>query len=208
MEIQKVKNGENSYDFWLKKDNKELKIMYGGTLDLYLSVSDGDFIPENKITSIDFDITKENYQVFQVFDKLYKNIIAGKPFGPDSDYKYGNYRDRWEYHTLVDKNKNITWISDDGPKELEDKFIFNKVDEDTYRFTFVRNDKPIDYGFKSITSISVRIRNSGSSYSPFNCAFMLMFQELQNLDPKYHQIHFEEIEYEKKLLKKRNSANS
>ena len=32
MEIQKVKNSENSYDIWLKKDNKELKIMYGGTL--------------------------------------------------------------------------------------------------------------------------------------------------------------------------------
>lgn len=203
MEIQKVKNDENSYDIWLKKDGKELKIMYGGTLDLYLSVSNGDFISENENTIIDFDITKENYQIFKAFDELYKNIIAGKPFGNEATYEYGNYRDRWEYHLLVDKDKKITWISDDGPKELEDKFIFNKVDDDTYRFTFVRNNKPIDCGIKSSTSIFVRIRNSGSTYSPYNCAFMLMFQKLQNLDPKYHQIHFEEIVYQKKLEKKK-----
>ena len=48
MEIQKVKNSEKSYDIWIKKNNKELKIMYAGNLDLYLSLSNGDFIPEWK----------------------------------------------------------------------------------------------------------------------------------------------------------------
>ena len=52
-------------------------------------------------------------------------------------------------------------------------------------------------------SISIRFRNSGSLYDPFNMIFMRMFNKLQNYDPEYHQIHFEEINYAKKLSLKK-----
>lgn len=207
MEIQKVKNSEKTYDLWLKNNNKELKIMFGGNLDLYLSLSNGDFISENKNTCIDFDITKENYQIYSAFDEMYNNIINGTPFGKKTDYdKMNSFIDRFEYHKLVDKNKDIIWVSDDGPEEVEDRFKFSKIDEDTYRLFFYRNDKEPEIGFKSNTSIVVRVRNSGSRYGYFNCPFMIMFNKLQELDPVYHQIHFEEIAYQKKLEKKRNST--
>ena len=202
MEIQKVKNSERCYDIWIKKDNKQLKIMYCGNLDLYFSMSDGEMIPYKQSVSKYFDITKENYQIYSAFDTLYNNIIAGKPFGKDSDNT--KYIDRFQYYKLVDEDKNITWVSDDGPEDIEDKVTISKLDEDTYRLLFNRNELDLSDGIKSSTSISVRFRNSGSRYSPFNCAFMLMFQELQSLDPKYHQIHYEEVEYAKKLEKKRN----
>jgi hypothetical protein len=179
--------------------------MFAGNLDLYLSLSNGDFLPSDENTSIDFDITRENYRLFSAFDELYNNIIKGKPFGEDSDYDK-DFSDKYEYSLLVDKNKNITWISDDGPVECEDRFVFSKKDDDTYRLSFYRNNIPNDYIYKSSTSIVVRIRNSGSRYGYFNCPFMLMFQKLQNIDTKYHQIHFEEVLYEKKLAKKKNST--
>lgn len=208
MEIQKVKNTEGSYDIWLKKDNKELKIMFAGNQDLYISLSNGDFIPQRQNTSMYFDITKENYEIFSAFDKLYNNIINGNIFDKDMHSKYRlDYLKSYDYHNIVDKEKNINWISDDGPEELEDRITISKSDEDTYRLTFFRNDKELDCGFKSNTSIFVRFRTSGSRYGFFYCPFMIMFQELQNLDPKYHQIHFAEIEYAKKLEKKLNSTH-
>lgn len=204
MEVQKKLNWDKSYDFLLKKDNKTLEIMYGGTLDLYLSLNDGTVIPYKSNKSIDFDITKENYEVFKLFDELYNNIIDGKPYGKESEcYDNNSVFGKRQHDMLVDENNNINWISDNGPSYIEDRFKFFKVDDDTYRFTFYRNDEEMDFGHKSCIDISVRIRNSGSSYEPYNCAFMLMFQKLQKIDTEYHQIHFEEVEYAKKLEKKR-----
>ena len=40
--------------------------------------------------------------------------------------------------------------------------------------------------------ITVRFRNSGSRYDPFNIIFMKLYQGLCALDYEYHQIHIEE----------------
>jgi len=206
MNIEKVKNTMNSYDFYLTKDDKTLKIHYAGNLDLYLMLSNDKLLSIDKNTIMHFDITKENYEIFQLFDSLYKDIISGNIFKEDiyiyKEFNSYDYTKSYEYRILVDDDHNIVWISDDGPVDLEDALKISKIDDDTYRLYFFRNDKPLDFGFKSSTNISVRIRNSGSRYNPFNCLFMRMFQELQNINPDYHQIHLEEIEYIKKLKKK------
>ena len=206
MNIEKVKNTMNSYDFYLTKDDKTLKIHYSGNLDLYLMLSNDKLLSIDKNTIMHFDITKENYEIFQLFDSLYKDIISGNIFKEDiyiyKEFNSYDYTKSYEYRILVDDDHNIVWISDDGPVDLEDALKISKIDDDTYRLYFFRNDKSLDFGFKSSTNISVRIRNSGSRYNPFNCLFMRMFQELQNINPDYHQIHLEEIEYIKKLKKK------
>lgn len=207
MEIRKIKNNHtNCYDFELIKDGKILQIFYAGNLDLYMKLGNGSILPENENISIYFDITKENYEIYSIFDSLYNDIIKGRIFDEEDPiyFEYNNYIDNtktYEYKKLVDENQNINWISDDGPAELEDMMSISYLDEDTYRLTFARNDKPMDIGFKSGLGITVRIRNSGSSYSPFNCIFMRMYKKLQEIDPNYHQIHLEEIKYAKKLIK-------
>lgn len=206
MKIQKEKNTENCYDFRFREDNKELKIQFAGNLDLYLSMSNGDFIPEKEETNMYFYITKENYQLYSAFDELYDDIISRRPFGKDTKYNYDlSFSDEERYKMLVDNNKNITWISDEGPIATEDRITISKYDEDTYRLHFMRPDKKSPNEYKSSTNIIVRISNSGSRYNPFNCAFMLMYNKIQSIDPKYHQMHFEEVEYIKKLEKKRSS---
>ena len=50
--------------------------------------------------------------------------------------------------------------------------------------------------------ITIRFRNSGSRYDPFNIIFMRLYQGLCNLDYEYHQIHIEEYLQESKIKKK------
>ena len=45
---------------------------------------------------------------------------------------------------------------------------------------------------------SIRFRNSGSRYEPFNICFMQMYNELKNYDSNCHQIHIEEYLYKQK----------
>ncbi len=200
MEIKKTKNNMNSYNFELIKDDKSLKISFSGALDLHMSLSDGKIIPDNENVSIYFDITKEHYDLFALFDALYKSIISCNIFEDKKLNK--NLFLSYEYHILVDENKNINWVSDDGPFELEDMLRISKYDDDTYRLTFIRNDKELDFGYKSSRKISVRFRNSGSRYKPFNVPFMKMYQELHNIDLNFHQMHIEEISYIRKLNRK------
>ena len=201
MKIRKLKNEMGVYDFYFTKEEKTLRIFYGGNLDLYLSLGNRELIPEDENVTLSFDITKENYEIFSLFDALYKDVLAGKVFEEEISDELRDqerYRNSYEYQILVDEDEKINWISDEGPPEVEDKVSISKQDEDTYRLTFYRNDKPMDFGMKNSLNISVRIRNSGSKYDPFNCIFMRMYQKLQDLDPNYHQIHIEEYEYLKK----------
>ena len=221
MEIQRMYNAERSYNYVFTDNKKHLIISFEGNLDLYMTLREDDTNlagDENKITT--FDITKKNYEIFEIFDSLYNDIIHGQLFEETpveslcSDINHEelfeelpefkssiDYTKTYEYKKLVDNQKNIIWISDDGPAEIEDRVIIFPVDDDVYRLTFVRNDKTMDGEYKSRYGICVRFRNSGSKYDPFNCAFMKMFIKLQKIDPEYHQVHFEEIEYKEKVYK-------
>ena len=183
MEISRTMNTEGSFDYSFKEGKKTLKILYGGNLDLYFTLGNGESIPDDAEASIDFDITKENYEIYKLFDDLYNEVINGQAFDPedevDDEFEH-SFQETYQYSLLVDEDKTIHWISDDGPQELEDSVKFYKVDDDTY-------------------SIIVRFSNSGSSYEPFNCAFMRMYQKLQNVDPQYHQVHLVELDYAKRL---------
>ena len=194
MEIIKKKNENiNAYDIILINDNKKLLIYFAGNQDLYMGIYNGQNIGLKNI-SLDFDITKENYEIYCIFDNLYNDITKGYPFG-----FYNNYKKDESYRNLIDENKNIIWISDEGPDEEADKMIISKIDDDTYRLTFVRNEIDTEFYMKCPDGISVRFRNSGSRYKPFNAVFMGMYQAFQNIDENYHQIHMEELIYTKKM---------
>ena len=199
MEIERKKNRFNAYDYCLTDEDKVLTILFAGNLDLYLMINDNELIKYMENKTIHFDITKKDYDIFSLFDTMYNNIIKCKIL--DIESIKTNYR--YQYNKLVDDNKNINWISDEDLEEIGDSFKLSKLNNDEYRLTFYRNGKIPSFGFKSPTHISVRIRNSGSRYDPFNCAFMQMYNELQNIDSNYRQICFEEIEYTKKLSRKR-----
>jgi len=191
MNIEKTKNMMGSYDFCLTKKDKTLKIIFAGNLDLYFMLSNGKMLPYKQNVSLFFDIDKEDNEIFELFDSLYKDVISGNVFGKDAlfetYYDPKKYTESFEYSLLVDENFNINWVSDDGPLELEDSLTISKIDDDKYRLIFNRNDKPLDFGFKSSNYINVRFCNSGSRYNPFNCVFMRMFNRLQEIDNEHIQ---------------------
>ena len=200
MEIKKKKNyvTEGVYDFELINDGKSVQIIYSNNLDLYMILECDEILEENKYKSIDFDITKENYEVFEAFDILYNKIV----------YEILKENDRIitrNYNKLVDDDKRIVWISDDGPFESQDRLVISKKDEHTYRLTFIRTDVVTPHEYKNRFGISIRFRNSGSQYDPLNFYFMDMYNQLQDVHVGEHrQIYLPELEYQEhiKTLKK------
>ena len=183
MEIIREKNKyyDDTYDYILIQDNKKLYIDHPGVGDTYWLMSDGTRIGYKEEKEITFEITKENEEVYSLFEDLYMEVVNGRPSGMDEDFK-----DTYEYHILVDEDKNINWISDNGPEEGEDRVTISKQD-DKIVLKFVRNDIINKYEFKSSEYISVRFRNDGSRYGFFHTSFQNLYNRIQGIDPEYHQ---------------------
>ena len=184
MKIEKIPNWDNTYDIKLTKNGKTLTILFSRVLDLYMIMEDGKRIPSRTSKIIDFDVNTSDNEVYKIFDKLYNDVIEGNIFERKAKNGFIDSSLICGYNLLVDENKNITWVSDDGMFEEEDRMQISKL-YDSYCLTFIRNDKPLDSGFKSPTGIYVRLRTSGSRYDYFYIPFMRMYQTLQKVDEKY-----------------------
>ena len=181
MEIKKKLNFEGTYDIQLVKDGKKLTILWARVLDLYMVLEDGERLPFRKTKSIDFDINVEDKEIYGLFDKLYNDVIDGNIFETASKKK-----DRitlYNYNLLVDENKNIVWVSDDGRFDEVDRMKISKMDN-SYRLTFTRTENQSFGEFKDPYAIYVRLRTSGSRYDPFYVPFIRMFRSLQGIDEK------------------------
>jgi len=186
MEIKKKFN-----DLVLEKDNMQLRFFFAGNLDLYISIINKDLFKKEK-NVLTFDITPENYEIYQIFDELYLDIINGNSY-ENKDALY-EFKRTMGYAKLVNKNC-INWISDGEIDEYASIMTISAVNNDTYRLTFRQK--------QNSDSIYVRFSNFSSRYYPFNNAFMLMYEKLQAIEPDYHQIHFKELEYKQKEVLKR-----
>ena len=199
-----------NYEF-ISKDNK-LNISFCGNLDLYFTIY-GENINE-------FTITKENMTIYNLFDNLYSDIeninIYDEEHFPlyieteeeKKEYlkeKKDEYRlhNRSNYNELFNKNnKTITWYSDETAKEVANYLKIIK-EEDNFKLEFYTQPyiEGYDRDFNSKYSTTIRFRNSGSRYEPFNACFMRLFNNLQKYNPDYHQITIEEYNQKVKKLK-------
>lgn len=180
----------------LKEKDKILNISFAGNLDLYFSFS------SKKDQS--FEITKEDYYIYECFLRLYNDIKSNNLYKVDSfdlkdakteeeiEYIYEQNKEMNEYtkrHSHYDElfhNDMITWNSDDNDGYIKDVGTVTIKKE---------NDKIILSFSDRVTS--VRFRNSGSYYAPYNILFMEMFNRLMNYDKEDKQINIEEYLYEK-----------
>lgn len=207
IEINKKKD-ENGYDnFRIITDDGSFDIKFGGTLDLYWSYWPKENI-KNWPVSKTFTITKENYFLYQKIDELYTRIEEKRPY-PKVEAEENNMfleefnldgtnnpeKEDYAFEKLF-QNGVIEWYSDDAPLEDASK-VEIKREEESYAITFYQGKE--DYGFPTYT---VRFRNSGSRYEPYNTTFMNMYNGLSEYDPDYHQIHIEEYLYQQKTLQK------
>ncbi len=184
-------------------DNKILTITFGGNLDLYWYLKS-----EEKREVDTFEITKENYFLYSLFDILYNDIVNCNLFKVyEEELSFVNsikelqmiynrkenlnkvFSEYEEYKRLYN-GKYICWYSDDD--SIEDaNYVKIIKKEDKYVLEFFSN-------FKSSTlwlSNTIRFRNSGSRYMPFNMIFMNMYNSLCSSEYDENQIHIEEYLY-------------
>lgn len=193
IEVKKVKNEMKCNNIVITNEETSLYLIFAGVLDLYWAIDSED----NKQMSI--EITKENYEVYRVFETLYFEVMNGKVFSVDNflDTKDLNegMTETEQYKSLVSDN-TITWYSDDDPLDEADMVSINYENE-SFIITFNNQSNR----FRSFNS-AVRFRISGSRYGYFYIPFMKMFNSMQEYDEKYHQIYMEEYLYQRKLEKK------
>ena len=100
------------------------------------------------------------------------------------------------------EHDSIVWHSDEEPYDIADVLKISE-ENDVIVLEFYRPALTGDkYGMRLPGTVTIRFRNSGSYYNPFNIVFMRMYNKLQEFDPEldqeYHQIHLEELSYQLK----------
>jgi len=231
MNIIKYKSEFGFNDFYIEKEGKTLEILFGGNGDLYWIIDNikikAKVIKEFKkhlesTYQEKFIITKENYFIYQLFEELINDIENSRIYLPVEDELklkfdelYENTREsskercdilnqhykKYFRYKLLFENGVICWHSDEHIFEDADRVKIIKL-EDNIILDFSRPPvKEEEKIYHLPGRIAIRFRNSGSNYDPYNIIFMRMFQKLQEYDPSYHQIHIEELEYQKKLKK-------
>ena len=199
--IIKNYNTDNYPTYTIKTPTGFFLITYDNTGDLFFHcfyLGNHEEAPDN----ITFNITKENYFLYQLFLELYTSIKNNTPYiNSIYDYEFKNnilppYLSNPQnlFH-----NNIVDWYDDDTPSDYASRLIIEKAKE-SIKITFTKNTNPNDY-----TLYTVRIRNSGSRYTPYNITFMNLYQKLERYpyNYPYHQIHIEEYLYNQKRKKRK-----
>jgi len=193
----------------ITNDRKKFTIHFGGNLDLYWSFYDYD--EEYAKKKITFEITKEDYILWELFNELYNDIRNCNIFKVD-DLEISFCNTKEELKELFESNmeineriknsevykdiydgKQIKWYSDEETENLVT--ISKEIDKYILEYT---PGKKITY----LDDYSIRFRNSGSRYSPFNIVFMEMYNKLKSGNYDFNQVHIEEYIYRQKKLTK------
>ena len=195
LEIEKNKNNHGYDVFNIITDSGSFQISYENNFDLYWSyLYTGDIDECREIKA--FKITKENYFLYELFDMLFTSIKNKMPY---YNYPYEiegrNERKRIYGNSELYNGHEIRWYSDDFAYfDKASNFAIRKHDE--YFTLLFTKSKVETFNGNYFKTYSIRIRTSGSRYSPYHIPFMSMYQKLKEYDPNYHQIHIDEYLYE------------
>lgn len=192
---------KNKEQVILVDNNKRLKIQYMDNGDLYWIIID-----EKKSKMNIFEISKEDYQVYELFELLYNDIkkkniysindAAGKCTSKEQlQSLYKKYEEKSNYiceYDDINGDEVITWVSDNNYYAISNYINIIKSED---KFVLIFNLR--DYQSGNV----IRFSNSGSRYKPYNICFMKHFRNLYNLNIDKKQIHIEEYLYLKKIKK-------
>ena len=189
LEIRKIEH-DRGIDYKIISNEQELNIMFNGDGDLYFSINRIDRLDEPKI--VNFEITEEDNDLYNLFDILYNRVITCDIYKLNEfDLEFRKSEELEEKQIMYDEwnqelreyppyniiqNGIISWRHDE--QLFEEANILNIYkEENKYRLEFISNDEDPQY-------IEIRFRNSGSRYQPFNRVFMDLYNSLQMLDIK------------------------
>lgn len=211
IETKRVKIDNNGwYNYFFQNGENELGILFGGNGDLYFNSGfihdreEATFIADKQNMFL-YSLLEEMFEDYEKCDvfKVYETSLETPEELQEKIERINNMNKKLKESSLykrVYQDNQITWVSDDSVStELEESNTVRIIKEDE-RFVFHFTYKEKDL----IRSNSIRFRNSGSRFEPFNLIMMKFFNKLQEYVPEYHQIHIEEFAHEKgiQLVKK------
>ncbi len=167
--------------FYIKTNEGKFEISFPGELNLhwkYIYEKDN----KEKEDTHEFSITKENYFIYSLIDKLYTNLNATDNINLIKDGMI-------EYH------------SDGEIYEYSSCLFIKKEKDDTYKIIFRKGQKIIP---EDSTNYDVKFSNNYNNNE--NNEFIEMYDELKSYNPAYHQVHIEEYLYNQKV-KRSKKAN-
>ena len=193
MEVTRQQNKtateEQLFDYTITDEGKKLEIKVNQSGDLYWLMDDTE--PSDYAV---FTITKENEVLYSLFTRLYLQIMRYQEVGPNEETKQMSMT-----HALLTQHGNIAWYSDKDQMDETDIMTMSNVG-DAFELEFVHQTKDFPLYYKP-GMFDICFSASNSRYYPFNQAFMGMYRDLQQYDPEYHQVHIDEIEFQKKKSK-------
>ncbi len=183
------KKDDSLYDYTIREGEKSLLIKQNEKGNLYWLMDDAE--PSDYAT---FTITKENEYLYSLFAKAYIQIMRFQEVSREEEAKQMSIS-----HYLLTNNGNITWYSDKDDIDETDILSISKRD-DVFELEFAHQDTDFPIYHKP-GMFDICFASKDSRYAPFNKVFYSMYQSLQEYDPTYHQVHLDEIEYQKRLGK-------
>lgn len=164
----------------LECENGTCVILFAGNLDLYWT-----FIPNksaDKKNKYSFVIDKSFPFVYNNIEALFDAIVKNKPYKnayhiDDMELRekeLPNYKSSESLNLII--NNKIVWKSDDFCEEEASQLIIEKM-KDNFLITFKKSNSKEYHN-----TFSIRFRNSGSRYDPYNVSFMNSYKELKDWD--------------------------
>lgn len=199
MKIELIKDDKDDV-IMFKYGSSLLEMFYTGNGDMYWKFDDFS-IPEDQNVG-EFYISKQDNEIYEAFDNLYKRIQKCVIF-KISAYQIVNIKNDEEFDMLKEKRylankllrnsiiynklfdgKTITWRSDDDSKG--ESLSIEKIGE-SYKLTFKKMEKDSEesYSLQKGLHVNIKFKKDKSRYEPFNGLFMNTFNDLY----KYEQIH-------------------
>ena len=190
IDIDKFKDERGYYTFKIIVDNRYFIINFANNLDLYW------YCPYNHNKDNgkeEFIITKDNYYFYLLIQELYESIKNYRAYDNEFNIIYNKLREYDKYNDKkLFKGNKIDFHSDDDIYEESSRLLIEECGEE-FKITFILSKSD-----SLFSTYSVRIRNSGSQYRPFNNNFMAMYNKLKDYDKDNYQIHIEEYLYKKR----------
>ena len=198
IQVTKEKNYMGSLDIRLKiNENITLDIVFGGVGDVYWIYDNQNFFDAKEDPMYDkLLITKEDIDIYNIFNELYEDLINGKIYIPDKCEFIEGWNEEEEKrcnssnkrikesprHNKLVKDGIITWYSDEEYKEIAEILRISKKDE-IIVIEFIRQSIKDELGQHRLPGwYSIRFRMDGSTYETCNIVFWRHYDNLQKYE--------------------------
>ena len=193
IQVVKRRDLDNTNVVFIKADEGDFVFTFCGNLDLYFSYFGKDLRKKDEHS---FVLDKSNFFLYKCFDDLYDAIESNMPY-KTIDRDFNVYFELRSYPFPLFKKGIVEWHSDDALFDEASVLYIEKLD-DSYKVT-IKEGTISDVNMKTA---SVRIRNSGSMYEPYNFTFMDLYNKICAHNFECEQITMDEYMDKIKIRKR------